>query len=59
MALKMAGYAGLGEDNGEVVCGGQRTEEDGRDIVCGGRRLVVGDGGAEVAERSRDIRVEN
>jgi hypothetical protein len=29
MPLKRASYAGLGEDKGEVVCGGQRKEEYG------------------------------
>jgi hypothetical protein len=47
MALKRARCAGLGEDNGEVVCGGQGTEE------CG-----PGDGRAEVADRSQGIRVD-
>jgi hypothetical protein len=35
---------------------GQGREEYGREFVCVGRRHVVGDGGAEVEERSRDIR---
>jgi hypothetical protein len=52
MALRRTGCAGLGEGGEEV--GGY----DGRKVVYVGRRHVVGDGGAEVAERSRDISVE-
>jgi hypothetical protein len=46
MALKRADYAGLGEYNCEVV------------NVCVGRRHVVGDGGVEVTDTRRDIKVE-